>query len=84
MPEFRKGSEMVGQHKEIHKGLDGLREYLEACRRGDEDLELAECGKKLEGWGEVLWKHLEEEERMLGAEEMRRVWSVEEVRGLAF
>jgi hypothetical protein len=73
---------MTGQHKEIHKGLDSLRAYLEACRCGDEDLDLTECGKKLEGWREVLFKHLDEEERLLSAEVMRTYWKVEELAGL--
>ena len=40
---------------------------------------MAVLKEKMEGWGGVLWEHLDEEVRMLGAESMRVVWSKQEM-----
>ncbi|KAF4954092.1 hypothetical protein FGADI_5519 [Fusarium gaditjirri] len=62
MPEFRGGrAELLRQHKEIHAGLDHFEEYLKKCRTGDEEFELCVLKTKMETWGEVLWKHLDQE-----------------------
>jgi hemerythrin-like domain-containing protein len=80
MPEFdAKRGDLLGQHKKIHEGLDGLEAYLERVQRGEEDLEAAALKSKMESWGGVLWAHLDDEVRALGAENMRRYWSKEEV-----
>jgi len=83
MPEFKTGknaAELLRQHKEIHKGMDQFAEYLEGCRRGELDFELAVLKTKMDSWGEVLWKHLDQEVETLGAENMRRYWTLEEMR----
>ncbi len=87
MPEFRAGegegegaAELLRQHAEIHAGMDGVEAYLEACVRGEGELRLGVLGGLMEGWGEVLWRHLEQEVETLGAEEMRKYWTVEEMR----
>jgi hypothetical protein len=36
----------------------------------------------MEGFGKVLWQHLDEEVQTLKAENMRQYWSVEEMRRL--
>ncbi|KAJ8064425.1 hypothetical protein OCU04_006765 [Sclerotinia nivalis] len=82
MPEFRAGknaAELLRQHKEIHKGMDIMREYLEKCRDGETELSLRVLGEKMDGFREVLWKHLDQEVETLGAENMRRYWSKEEM-----
>ncbi|KAL4811058.1 hypothetical protein BDV18DRAFT_155668 [Aspergillus unguis] len=84
MPEFKAGkgkgaAELLRQHREIHKGLEGFREYLEQCARGEEDLRLSVLLEKMEGWREVLWGHLDQEVRTLGAENMRLYWTKEEM-----
>lgn len=78
MPEFR--GDLQAQHKEIHKGLDGFTAYLKDCKAGEKDLDLKLLRSKMEGWGGVLWEHLDDEVRALGAENMRKYWSAEEVR----
>ncbi|KAJ5580325.1 uncharacterized protein N7459_006310 [Penicillium hispanicum] len=82
MPEFRKELELLRQHKQIHAGLEKLETYLESCRTGEEDMRREEVKRLMEGFGEVLWKHLDEEVRTLGADNMRRYWSLEEMRRL--
>ncbi|GCB21272.1 hypothetical protein AAWM_04157 [Aspergillus awamori] len=84
MPEFRTGrgrhaAELLRQHREIHHGLEELREYLARCSQGEEDLDLRVLRGKLEGWKEVLWTHLDQEVKTLGAENMRRYWTKEEM-----
>jgi len=79
MPQFRPGSSALEQHKQIHAGLDKLEAYMKDVKRGKIDLERAKVKEILDGFGEVLWKHLEEEVGMLGAENMRRFYKKEEI-----
>lgn len=85
MPEFKQGkgngaAELLRQHKEIHKGMELLQGYLEDCQTGEKDLDMATLKTKMESWGEVLWKHLDQEVETLGAENMRKYWTIEEIR----
>ena len=85
MPEFRAGrgsraAELLRQHREIHKGLESLRNYLEKCLNGDKELELSVLWGKMDTWREVLWTHLDQEVQTLGADNMRRYWTIEEMR----
>ncbi|KAI0103836.1 hypothetical protein GGR51DRAFT_561491 [Nemania sp. FL0031] len=76
----KKAAELLRQHVEIHKGMDGLRDYLRKCLSGETELQMSALKAQLDTWGTVLWTHLDQEVRTLGAENMRRYWSVEEVR----
>lgn len=83
MPEFKAGrnaAELLRQHREIHAGMDVFEAYLNSCRRGERELELRILKEKMDGWGEVLWKHLDQEVKTLGAENMRKYWTLEEMR----
>lgn len=80
MPAFRKELELLTQHKLIHKGLDGLEVYLQECVDGERELRLSELKVLLDAFGSVLWAHLDDEVKQLGAENMRRYWSLEEMR----
>ncbi|KAK8026529.1 hypothetical protein PG991_003585 [Apiospora marii] len=87
MPEFKTGrgngaAELLRQHREIHHGMEGLEKYLTACRSGESDLEMRVLKTKLESWGEVLWTHLDQEVRTLGAENMRKYWTPDEMKRL--
>ena len=84
MPAFRKELQLLTQHKEIHKGLEKLRDYLEECRTGERELRLDELKEVMDGFGEVLWEHLDAEVKELGAENMKKFWSVEEMRRMPF
>ncbi|KAJ6781147.1 hypothetical protein PWT90_10338 [Aphanocladium album] len=80
MPEFdpRRG-DLVQQHKKIHKGLDGLQAYLEGVQQGEVSLEADVLKEKMESWGTVLWEHLDAEVKTLGAENMAKYWTKEEM-----
>lgn len=86
MPEFQSGkngkgrAELLQQHREIHAGMDVLEEYLKKCRSGELDMELKTLKTKMDSWGGVLWKHLDQEVLTLGADNMRKYWTVEEIR----
>lgn len=82
MPEFKKELELLTQHKQIHKGLERLEEYFTAVRCGEKELRMGELKDILDSFGKVLWQHLDDEVRALGAENMRRYWTVEEMRRL--
>ncbi|KAL2821546.1 hypothetical protein BJX63DRAFT_378501 [Aspergillus granulosus] len=85
MPEFqtkgrgKRAAELLRQHRQIHDGLEGFEAYLEKCSRGEEELRLDVLKEKMVGWKEVLWTHLDQEVKTLGAENMRRYWSKEEI-----
>ncbi|KAI0480904.1 hypothetical protein GGR56DRAFT_628082 [Xylariaceae sp. FL0804] len=92
MPEFRAGggsgsnkggggaAELLRQHREIHKGMDDMAAYLRRCRTGEADLEMAALKAHMDSWGAVLWTHLDQEVETLGAENMRKYWTIEEIR----
>lgn len=87
MPEFRSGkgsgaSELLQQHKAIHAGMDVFDEYLRKCRNGETELELRVMKEKMDSWGPVLMKHLDQEVKTLGAENMRRFWTIAEIRAM--
>lgn len=87
MPEFRPGkgngaAELLQQHKQIHAGMDVFEEYLRKCRSGETELELSVMKEKMDLWGDVLLKHLDQEVKTLGAENMRRYWTIAEVRAM--
>ncbi len=73
--------ELVRQHELIHDGMDQFENYLKKVLRGEEELDMRVL-KELMGCGDVLWMHLDEEVETLGAENMRRYWSLEEMRSM--
>lgn len=79
MPAFKKELELLTQHKQIHSGLDKLTKYLDECSSGERELRLPELKGILDGFGKVLWQHLDDEVKELGAENMRKYWSKEEM-----
>ena len=80
MPKFRKELHLLTQHKQIHAGLDMFEEYIEKCKSGEKELRLEEMKGIMDTFGEVLWQHLDDEVEQLGAENMRKFWSVAEMR----
>lgn len=82
MPAFKKELQLLTQHKEIHKGLDKLEAYMDECKAGMKDLRMDELKEIMDSFGEVLWAHLSDEVEQLSAENMRKYWSLEEVRRL--
>ncbi|KAF3801509.1 hypothetical protein GCG54_00014724 [Colletotrichum gloeosporioides] len=85
MPEFRgDNAVLLEQHWGIHHGLEDLQQYLEKCRSRKTKLDLAILRSKMEPWGHVLLLHLDLEVEMLGAENMRKYWTREEMLGMPF
>ena len=52
---------------------------MERCRSGERELRLDELKDIMDGFGKVLWTHLDDEVRTLGAENMRKYWTLEEM-----
>ena len=82
MPAFKKELQLLTQHKQIHNGLDKFEDYLHKCRSGEKELRLDELKGVMDTFGKVLWDHLDAEVKELRAENMRKYWSVEEMRRL--
>ena len=80
MPAFRKELELLTQHKQIHAGLDRFQAYLESCSNGERDLRLGELKDIMDTFGEVLWAHLSDEVEQLGADNMRKYWTIDEMK----
>jgi len=84
MPAFQKQKELLEQHKVIHEGLDKVKNYLTECRDGEREFNKQELRERMDTFGETLWSHMDDEVKALRAEEMRRYWTVDEVRGFMF
>lgn len=82
MPAFRKQDELLAQHRKIHTGLDKFTAYLRECQSGERELVLRELKVTMELFGEVLWQHLDDEVKELGAENMRKYWTLAEMKNL--
>jgi hemerythrin-like domain-containing protein len=80
----KQGGLMVEHHKLIHAGLEQLEDYLSKCRQGETELRYDELKIKMDSFGSVLWTHLDEEVKQLQAENMRKYWTLAEMRGLSF
>lgn len=84
MEGFRPGHFAQMQHKEMHKGLDVMTEYLNSCRAGERDLVRRELRDIMDSFGSVLWNHLDEEVKELGAENMSKYWTKAEMQRMPF
>ena len=84
MPAFARELQLLTQHKEIHAGLEKFEAYLEECLGGEKELRLGELKALMDTFGTVLWTHLEDEVKELGAENMRSYWTLDEMRRMPF
>jgi len=82
MPAFQKEYEMPSQHRQIHAGLVQLKRFVEECKSGEQDFRFSEMKRIMDTFGEVLWQHLDEEVQQLGAENMRKYWTLAEMESL--
>lgn len=82
MSAFRKELELLTHHKMIHAGIEKLETYLEECQGGERELRMTELKEVMDSFGPVLWEHLDAEVKQLGAENMRKYWSLEEMRAM--
>lgn len=77
---FKNSEHLVGQHKQIHEGLEKFEGFIADCRSGEKELRMGEMKAIMDGFGGVLWSHLDDEVKTLGAENMRKYWTPEEMR----
>ena len=84
MPKFREQAHLKKQHEAIHEGLDKFGEYLNQCTSGERELRLSELGQIMNTFGKVLWEHLDDEVNELKADNMRKFWTLNEMRRLDF
>lgn len=79
MPGFKDDEVLIHQHEQIHEGLEKLQTYLQACQFGEQELRLEQLKTIMDTFGKVLWEHLDQEVQMLGAANMRKYWSKDEI-----
>lgn len=79
MKGFQHGGFAKEQHKAMHKGLDVLAAYMVECKRGDRELKRAEVREIMDSFGVILWSHMDQEVVELGADNMRKFWTKEEM-----
>ncbi len=82
MPAFQKELELLTQHKQIHNGLDKFESYIDDCKAGKRDMRMDELKNIMDSFGTVLWAHLQDEVDQLSVDNMRKYWSLDEVRRL--
>lgn len=82
MPAFKKELELLTQHKEIHKGMGRMEEYLNDCKVGKRELRMEELKQIMDSFGTVLWQHLSDEVEQLSPDNLRKYYSPEEVKRL--
>ena len=82
MPAFRKELELLTQHKQIHAGLEKLEKYLDEVKASKRDLRLDELKIILDGFGSVLFAHLDDEVKQLAPENLQKYYTLEEVKRL--
>lgn len=80
MPAFKKEMELLTQHNAIHEGIEKLEEYVDQCKMGEKELRMGEMKEIMDSFGTVLWTHLDEEVQQLGADNMRKFWTLDEMR----
>lgn len=74
--------ELLRQHGVIHEGMDETADYLRRCKERECELELGVLKAKMDSWGDVLLQHLDQEVRDLGAEKMRRHFTLQEMKAI--
>ncbi|WVF72681.1 hypothetical protein IAT40_007499 [Kwoniella sp. CBS 6097] len=85
MPQFAHGKRESGEHLKKHKGIhDGLEKYDQFLRDSLEDASHYDAKKLrtiMDGFRDVLFSHLDEEVKDLGAESMKAAgWTLDELR----
>ncbi|KAK1927009.1 hypothetical protein DB88DRAFT_476362 [Papiliotrema laurentii] len=85
MPQFKDGARESGQHlqahKAIHDGLDKYEAFLKASLANPNNYSAATLRGIMDGFKDVLFRHLDEEVRDLGAESMKAAgWTLAELK----
>lgn len=79
MSAFQSDAPHLEQHKQIHAGMDTFEAYLDQCRTGEREFRRQELKQNMDTWGKVLWEHLDDEVATLGADNMRKFWTTDEM-----
>ncbi|OAT12852.1 hypothetical protein BDBG_08145 [Blastomyces gilchristii SLH14081] len=56
--------------------------YLSACEGPKKEFELKDLKAITDGFGEILWFHMDDEVDQLRADKMRPYWSLEEIKAM--
>ncbi|TDL24877.1 hypothetical protein BD410DRAFT_744576 [Rickenella mellea] len=84
MPSFAENEEHRQSHEGIHKGLDRLGALTKTYREDPTSFSPEEVRKCLESFKDVLMRHMDDEVKDLGAENMKKYWKLEEIDELGF
>ncbi|KAG8827441.1 hypothetical protein FRC19_003239 [Serendipita sp. 401] len=84
MPEFRANERHKKSHKLIHDGLDRVEAVVKGFREDNSSYNPVEMRAALDSFREPLYTHLAEEVRDLGAENMRKYWTLSEIAAFRF
>ncbi|WVQ68205.1 uncharacterized protein L199_006412 [Kwoniella botswanensis] len=85
IPQFKEGARESGEHLKKHKGIhDGLEKYdafLRNSLENQSEYNPTKLREIMDGFKEVLFTHLDEEVKDLGAESMKKAgWTLDEIR----
>lgn len=80
MPAFAENEQHRESHKKIHDGLDALGDIMKRVYADQTTYSPTELRACLDGFREPLLRHLDEEVNDLRAENMRKYWTIDEVR----
>lgn len=80
MPEFR--DDHPQEHDQIHKGMDRFMNYVNKVKEDPKSYSSDDFRKVLSSWGPALMHHLDAEVYTLRGENLRRYYTLEEVRAL--
>ncbi|KAI5480221.1 hypothetical protein MNV49_001549 [Pseudohyphozyma bogoriensis] len=78
LPEF--GEEHVEEHKAIHDGLDRYVAFITKCKSNPKDYSAGKLREIMASFGPVLFHHLDAEVETLKADNLRRYYTLAEVR----
>ncbi|KAG8811521.1 hypothetical protein FRC17_002421 [Serendipita sp. 399] len=84
MPEFRANERHKKSHKLIHDGLDRIEAAVKGFEEDNSSYNPVEMRTALDSFREPLYTHLAEEVRDLGAENMRKYWTLSEIAAFRF
>lgn len=82
MPEFRAENEHPESHLKIHAGLDHFTEYLKFVKSAPNKYSPVELRSRMQAFHDVLFNHLDDEEKSLKRPNMEKYWTLEEVKQL--
>lgn len=80
MPAFREELELLAQHNQIHEGIERLEAFTGEVKESRRDFRFMDLQLLLDSFGKVLWSHLDDEVDQLRPENMKKFWTLDEVK----